>query len=149
TPLVNGTQYQVELRAVNAVGPGAASSFATGIAATTPSAPTISTVTPGNTTMQVAFTPGGNGGAAVTGYEYDLGGSGSWVTTGSMLGSFQISGLTNGTSYAVRVRAVNAQGNGTASSPVSGTPVTTPAQPSVTGVSRADRSLTLTVNEPD
>jgi hypothetical protein len=149
TPLVNGQQYQVELRAVNAVGAGAASSFATGIAATTPSAPTISTVTAGNTTLQVGFTPGGNGGDTISRYEYQLGGTGPWVNTGSMLGTLQIAGLTNGTSYAVTVRAVNGQGNGTASAPMSGTPVTTPAQPSITGVSRADRSLTLAVNEPD
>ncbi|MDX6204438.1 MAG: hypothetical protein QOF39_495, partial [Frankiales bacterium] len=148
TPLVNGTEYQVELRAVNGIGAGLASAFATGIAATAPSAPSISTVTAGPASLQVSFAAGSNGGAAITGYDYRLG-TGSWTSTGSLGNSFLVSGLTNGTSYDVEVRAVNAQGAGPASAPVPGTPVTTPAQPSITGVTRADRSLSLTVSEPD
>ncbi|MDX6244581.1 MAG: hypothetical protein QOE76_2304, partial [Frankiales bacterium] len=148
TPLVNGTEYQVELRAVNGVGAGLASAFATGIAATAPSAPSISTVTAGPASLQVSFAAGSNGGAAITGYDYRLG-TGSWTSTGSLGNSFLVPGLTNGTSYDVEVRAVNAQGAGPASAPVPGTPVTTPAQPSITGVTRADRSLSLTVSEPD
>jgi hypothetical protein len=146
TPLVNGTTYFVELRAVNGVGAGLASAVATGIAKTTPSAPAITGVTPGPSSLQVTFQPASNGGAAITGYQYRLGG-GSWIGTGTLGSTFLITGLTNGTAYAVSVRANNVQGNGAASDAVSGTPVTVPGQPTITGVVRADRTLTAAVTE--
>ena len=88
----NGTPYQVELRAVNSVGPGQASAVATGIAATTPTAPVISAVTPAAGSLQVSFTPASNGGAAITRYEYQLNG-GTWTDTGTLSSSFVVDGL--------------------------------------------------------
>jgi len=146
TALVNGTEYQVELRAVNAVGPGLASAFATGIAAAA-RPPDHSHVSPGPASLQVTFAAGSNGGSAITGYEYQLG-TGGWVNTGTLGGSFLISGLTNGTSYAVSVHALQRSGRRRCVRPGVGHPVTTPASRR----SRrhpADRSLSLTVSEPD
>jgi titin len=144
TALVNGTTYSVELRAVNAAGTGLASAVATGIAGLAPAPPTITAVTEGSRSLQVVFTPGANGGAQITGYEYQLN-SGGWVTTGTLGNRFTIIGLDNGTSYAVRVRATNSVDTGTESAPVSGTPSTTPAQPTITSVLRGDRVLTVAV----
>ncbi len=146
TPLVNGTTYYVELRAVNGVGVGQASATATGIASTTPAAPVISTVTPASSSLQVSFVPTSNGGAAITAYEYQLNG-GAWVDTGTLSDTFVIPGLTNGTPYDVSVRAVNSQGNGAASTPVTATPATVPSQPTITDVTRADQTLIATVQD--
>ena len=53
--------------------------------------------------------------------------------------------MTNGTPYDVRVRAVNDQGNGAASAPVTATPATVPGQPTISDVTRADQTLIATV----
>ena len=65
------------------------------------------------------------GNSPITGYQYQLG-NGSWVAfasapTGSPL-TATIAGLTNGTTYAVHVRAINAIGDGDASTAVNVTP---------------------------
>ncbi len=93
----------------------------------TPNQPTALTATAGNQQASVVFTPPtSNGGVAITNYEYQLDG-GSWVTLSpaSTATTIVITGLTNGTQYSIKVRAVNAQGSGTASDAV----VVTPAAP--------------------
>jgi surface protein len=93
-----------------------------------PSAPTITSATPGNGSAAVAFTaPTSNGGSAITDYEYRLDG-GAWVSVGSTSSPFTITGLTNGTSYQVELRAVNGVGPGPESVPVTVTPAV-PATP--------------------
>lgn len=70
-----------------------------------PGAPTAVNATPGDRSLTVTFTPGAANGADATWitYQYELNGNGSW---NAMPGSGVISGLSNGTSYTVRVRAV-------------------------------------------
>jgi len=93
---------------------------------TPPTAPAITTVTPGDRTLTVAFTPpASNGGGLITGYQYSLDDGGTWqapspaVTTSPLV----ITGLVNGTTYGVRIRAVNSAGAGSASTSASGRPV--------------------------
>ena len=75
--------------------------------------------TPGNAQVSVAFTaPAKTGGAAITDYEYQLDG-GSWVSANTTSSPVTISNLINGTSYSVKLRAVNSAGNGAASAAVS------------------------------
>ncbi|MEO5744867.1 MAG: fibronectin type III domain-containing protein, partial [Terracoccus sp.] len=148
TTLVNGTTYSVELRAVNAVGSGLASDLETGIAGTVPASPAITTIVAGSGSLQVGITPGANGGAQITLYEYRLD-SGGWTSTGTLGNTFTITGLTNGTPYQVRVRATNSWGIGADSAPLSGSPRSTPAQPTITTVIRGDRSLGVTVADAD
>jgi len=93
-------------------------------APTAPAAPSITSVTAGNATLSVAFTAGGDGGSAITNYEYSTNNGADWtarspVSTESPL---VITGLVNGTSYDVRIRAVNAVGSGAASNMTTGTP---------------------------
>ena len=132
TGLTNGTTYQVRLRAVNASGSGVQSAPLASTPMTTASAPAITSVTAGDTQLSVAFTaPASNGGSAITNYEYSTDGGTNW-TTGSPAATTSplvITGLTNGTTYQVKLRAVTAAGSGAASSPSSGMPLTVPGAP--------------------
>ncbi|MDB4882252.1 MAG: fibronectin type protein, partial [Gemmatimonadetes bacterium] len=154
TGLTNGTTYQVKVRAVNGSGVGTASAPLAGTPATTPTAPSISTVTQGNGQLTVAFAaPASTGGATITNYEYSTDNGTSWTTRGpASIGSpIVITGLTNGTTYQVKLRAVNGVGSGTASSPSSGTPRTVPGAPTslaaVGGITNAALTWTAPVSD--
>lgn len=129
TGLTNGTLYSVELRAVNTAGGGAASapeSATPAVPITTPTAPTITSIVAGNQKLTVNFSaPTSNGGAAITNYEHRFRGETLWTPRfpASALGPIEITGLTNGKSYEVEIRAANSAGSGDASAYVSGTPV--------------------------
>lgn len=98
-------------------------SFEIRTSAVPPEAPTITSVTPGNTQLTVNFAaPNRDGGAAITKYQYQVD-SGAWVDLPSATpGPFTIPGLTNGTTYQIKIRAVSSAGNGTASGQSPGTP---------------------------
>ena len=149
TPLSNGVTYYVELRAVNAIGAGTASAVASGIAQTSPSAPLVTKVAASNGALAVSFTAGSNGGAAITSYEYSINEGSDWVSTGTLGTSFVISGLSNGTSYPVQVRAVNSVGAGESSAAVAGKPVGLPGQAAIGGVVRSNQTLTASVSLTD
>lgn len=94
--------------------------------AAVPAAPTITAVT--NLDSQVTVTvnrPNRDGGSPITAYEYQLD-SGPWVNlplvNNDIPSPFTITGLTNGTTYQIKVRAVNAIGNGPASGAAPGNP---------------------------
>lgn len=147
TPLTGGVTYPVEIRAVNAAGPGAASAVASGITTTVPDTPTITSATGGDGTATVSFTTPANGGSAITAYEYRLD-SGSWVDTGSLSGNVVITGLSNSATYDISVRAVNSVGDGAASSPASVAVRTTPDAPTLSDVAPGDAILTATFAAP-
>ncbi len=138
TGLTNGQSYEVRIIAVNAVGTGELSNMVLATPATTPSAPTITSITPGNQQLTVNFTvPTSDGGSTITNYEYSTNGGTSFTpfspedTTSPVI----ITGLTNGTSYSVRIRAVNSINPGAQSNAVSATPAGVPNPPtSLTGV---------------
>ena len=109
----------------------AATSSAFNVIATS-NAPTITSVTPGNTQLSVAFTaPTSDGGSAISNYKYSTNGT-TFVacspaqTTSPIL----ITGLTNGLSYPIQILAVNAAGDGLVSNTVSGIPAA-PAIPTI------------------
>ena len=86
---------------------------------TTSNAPTALVATAGDGQVSVAFTaPTNNGGAAITDYEYQLDG-GDWTTAITTSSPVVITGLTNGNSYSIKLRAVNSAGNGAESASVS------------------------------
>ena len=87
--------------------------------ATTANAPTALVATAGDGQVSIAFTaPSTDGGAAITDYEYQLDG-GAWTSSGKTSSPVVITGLTNGTSYNIKLRAVNSAGNGAESAAVS------------------------------
>ena len=88
-----------------------------GTPATVPLVPQNLRLTAGNGEVTLAWdAPSSNGGNVITDYEYSYraGSSGSWsswTSAGSDL-SETVTGLTNGTAYEFRVRAVNGVGDG-------------------------------------
>ena len=125
-------------------------------AQSTPAAPTIDSVTPGDTNLTVVWTaPAGETG--ITAYdvrhiktEEDESIDANWTvvdnawTTGDL--EYTITMLANGTQYDVQVRAVNSNGDGT----WSGTTVGTPALPAPTidSVRADDRALYVSWSAP-
>jgi hypothetical protein len=82
--------------------------------ATVPSAPLITGIIPNDGELRVSFNPPPGD---VTGYEYTLDGGQTWIPTSPAIpGSpMVISGLNNGQSYPVQLRAFNDNGTGDAS----------------------------------
>lgn len=149
--LTNGTAYSITLSAINSVGDGTVSTGVSGTPqASAPGAPTISGITAADQSLSVAFAPPGNdGGSSITNYEYSINGS-TWVTPSPAATSspIVISGLTNGTSYPVRVRAVNSSGSGAASNSVSASPANSPGAPTILSVTADDASLIVSFTAP-
>jgi len=147
--LVNGNSYSLILRAVNRAGSSDSSVTVSLAPIGPPDAPRINTLTPGNGTLEVAFTDGATSGSPITGYEYTLDQGVTWVTAvGATSSPFTISGLNNGTIYTVQVRAVNAQGSGTSSDPVISKPYTVPGAPVITDVVVAGNEATVEYTTP-
>ena len=150
--LTNGTSYQIKLLAINSLGDGSASIAVSGTPLTTSSAPTITSITASSGALSLAFTaPTSNGGAPISNYKYSLDNGATWITRSpaSTSSPLAITGLTNGTSYQVKLLAVNSQGDGAASSAATGTPVapspTTSAAPATTAASLTAPAATLAV----
>jgi hypothetical protein len=105
-------------------------------AASNAGAPSITGVSGGNASLSVTFNPPANdGGSPITGYEYSLDGSSTWVSVvlpDPAVNAFTISSLSNATTYAVRLRAVNSIGPSSASSPSNGTTFAVPGAPTAT-----------------
>jgi len=85
---------------------------------------------PGNGEVTLSWTaPASDGGSAITKFEVNRTGAETWVTATS---PYTFTGLTNGTSYTFRVRAVNAIGNGSTATinmaPGTATPIGTAAE---------------------
>ena len=113
TGLMNGTRYTFQVRAVNASGPGPAA-VVTGTPVTTPGVPQQLKGVPGDGQVTLTWeAPSSDGGAAITGYQYELDKSGTWRDAALDLEE-AVPGLTDGQAYAFAVRAVNAIGDGPA-----------------------------------
>ena len=150
TGLSNGTTYTFYVRAVNAEGPGAESNQVTATPATAPAAPTALTATAGHTQVTLRWTPGEDGGSALTGHQYRQGGTGATWTAipnsaaeGANATSYTVTGLSNGTTYTFYVRAVNAEGPGAESNQVTATPATAPAAPTALTATAGHTQVTL------
>ena len=151
--LTNSTLASIRLRAVNVAGAGTASAAVTVTPVptpVTPAAPTDLAATPGDGSVSITFTLGADGGSAITNHEYSFDGGLNWtafspaVTTGAAT----FTGLTNGTTYEVVLRAVNAVGNGDASEAVTLAPRTVPDAPTALLASAGDGEVTIVFTEP-
>jgi hypothetical protein len=110
------------------------------IAILLPNAPTSLSATAGNTQIVLSWTAPTNTSISDYTVEYTpSGGSAATVDTGSMATSYTLTGLTNGTAYTVRVRAVSAAGNGNYSTAETGTPsVSVPGVPTSASLRNED-----------
>jgi len=99
-------------------------SLAAVLVAQKPAAPSIDSISATSTQLSVNFTAGSNNGSAITNYEYSLNNGSTWTTRSPIATTSPliITGLTNGTSYPIRLRAINAAGSGDSSTAVSATP---------------------------
>ena len=159
TDLTNGTAYQFKVRAVNGVGDGAESPASDAVTpATTPPAPGKPTATAGDASVTLSWSSNGNGGSAITSWEYDQnegggGFNGNWTaipSSGASTTSYTVGSLTNGTAYQFKVRAVNDIGNG-AESPASdaATPSVAPDKPAAPSVTSEDSAIRYSWTAPD
>ena len=150
--LTNGDEYAVRIIAITSAGDGSPSNEAKDTPRTIPDAPTISSVTEGDRKLTVIWSaPSEDGGADVTGYKVqwkDNSVTTDWdaqtgVTEVSESGlTREITGLTNGTTYDVRVRADNGETSDAYNWDVDdGTPR---PEPSIDSISVADSTITQT-----
>ena len=116
--LTNGTEYTFKVRAVNSAGSGAeASRTATPTSASSvPTAPRNFTASPGFERVILDWdAPMSNGGSGILRYEVSKNNGADWTSAG-LYTRYEFTGLTNGTEYTFKVRAVNAVGPGEAAS---------------------------------
>jgi titin len=137
TGLTTGTAYTFSVQAISDGGTGPAASSNTVTPAGVPGAVPVTSATPGDGRVTVAWdstTP--TNGAPISGYRVEASSDGFATATGvTVPGSATagtLTGLTNGTSYSVRVSASNAIGSGPASATAAVTPRGAPGAPSVT-----------------
>ena len=100
-------------------------------------APTIDSITATNGQLAIYFTPGAPRGSTTSNYQYSAN-NGAWTNrpTGTTASPITLTGLTNGTGYTIRLRAVTNAGNSDTSTAMTETPTAV----SVTG----DSTLVLT-----
>jgi len=132
TGLTNGQSYSIKIRAVNQNGDGTPSNTVTATPHTVPDAPTnISASYNGSGSVSISFTAGSNGGDTITNYQYsiDNGSTFSPLSPSDAISPVIITGLTNGETYVIELKAVNSAGAGIASSSVEYTASGTPDAP--------------------
>ena len=148
--LSNGTSYTFTVTATNVIGEGPASTPSTPVTlATVPAEPTATTAFRGNQQVAVSWTPpASDGGAAITGYRViSYPGGVTAATTGPA--NATVNGLTNGTSYTFTVAAINAIGEGPASSPSAPvTPATVPDAPTSVASIRGNAQAVVSWTPP-
>jgi titin len=144
--LTNGTTYTVKMSAMNTMGTSAYSTVSSSVVPkTVPSAPAVTSVTPGNQQVVVEYTVSeSNGGAEITQYKYRLNGGSAVALDGSGSSPFTISGLTNGTSYTLTMTAINAAGESAPSASSSAfIPSTVPSTPLIQSITASNQSISV------
>lgn len=123
-----------------------------------PSAPTITSLTPGVRRIDVVSTLGGAGSSAIKDVEYlltfemekDFGQESSgWKPTGQTTGSFPILNLEPGVNFTVQVRAVNDSGPGAPSGKSTAKPYTIPGAPVALVATAGNASASLVWDPPE
>lgn len=134
TGLANGTAYKFRVKATNSAGDSAYSALSVELVPSgPPTAPTIDSLTRSDGSLSVAFS-GATSSAPITDYEYSLDNGANWISSGYTSSPLVISGLTNGESYSIVLRTVNAIGSSAASSAATAIPFAVPGAPTITAV---------------
>jgi hypothetical protein len=152
TGLTSGTEYFVSIRAINSVGSGLVSNDVAGTPSDVPTPPTITSITSvSDKALTVAFTaPTYDGTNTITNYQYSLDGNLSWVSIdpADAISPITITGLANGVSYSVTIRALTSVASGEPSNAVVGIPATFPDAPSIFSIGPSNNALIISVTPP-
>lgn len=151
TGLTNGTAYIFRIAATNSIGTSLWSTSSASVSpASVPAAPTLGTLTPGAANVALSWTaPSNTGGFAITDYtiEYSSNSGSTWTAfahTASSATSITVNGLTNGTSYVFRIKAVTSIGTGAASATSAAQLVAAaPGQPNAPSVANGNTQATV------
>ncbi len=133
--LTNGTSYTFTVTASNAFGSATSSPSSAVTPAGVPATPSAPTPTAGNGQVSLSWTAPSNNGSAITDYlvyySTSSGGSYTLFSDGTSTGTTAtVTGLSNGTAYYFKIRAVNDVGNSDYSSAsTASTPVAPPYFP--------------------
>lgn len=118
--------------------------------ASTPSAPSITSVSPATTTASVAFTADDSGGSSITRIEFALDDTTTVDdSTANVSSPATLSGLTMSTDYTLYMRAVNAQGPGPWSAPISFRTQGRPGTPVITGITPDETTASVAFTADD
>ena len=146
--LDNDTTYVGQLRAVNGEVTGPASDEAEATPHAKPGAPAGLAAKAGDGLVTLSWTDPAN--THITGYEYDRSpGDDGWTLitgSGASTTTAKVTGLTNGTAYTIRLRAVTAGHKGTETAGVSATPQKTPPKPTIDSIVPGEGKVILTVS---
>lgn len=115
---------------------------------TVPAKPTGLLAVVADSSVYITFTAGSDGGSPITDYEYSLDG-GAFISLGVTGSPVIINGLTNGWTYSIVLRAVNAVGAGAPSDLLSATPGTVPTYPYNLVSTPADGEVQISFSGPD
>jgi len=112
---------------------------------TTAEPPTSLSVTSGNGSATITFTAGADGLSAITNYEYSDDSGATWtaLSPADPTSPITVSGLTNGVSATLTLRAVNGAGSGSASASVTVTAAAPPGAPTVTAIDWDDTTASI------
>ena len=146
------TKYDVRVRHTNAKGTSGYGTKSVTTTAVGPHTPAL-TITRGNTQLSLSWSlPTSDGGSALSGYDIDYRkkGAESWTNVAhtGLTRTKTITGLTNGVTYEVRVRAKNEANKTSAYDTEEATPANNPSAPTLS-TSTDDGSITVTYNAPD
>ena len=145
--LVNGTQYNVRVAAVTAMGKGAWATFAATAPGRAPSSPISLVATPGDGQVVISWSAStDNGGYPITSYTVTQGASSATITLPASL-TYTKTGLTNGTTVCFNVSATNARGT-SAINYACTTPFAPASSPQNVLATRGNRQVSLTWTAP-
>ena len=100
-----------------------------------PGIPTDFVAEQGDGSLKLSWqAPADTGSSALIDYEVSLDGGFSFTSTGGTATTYEVTGLTNGTTYSVQVRAVNSERTGEATDSIDITPAASNAFSAYTGV---------------
>ena len=125
TGLTNGVNYSFRVAGTNASGTGTWSAVRDATPKGPPPAPTALIATAKASSAEIAFTnPESDGGSAILNYEYTLNDGSTWIALSPLDATTPVTipGLTDGVTYAIKLRAISALGAGTPSQAVSVVP---------------------------
>ena len=154
TGLTLGTSYTFTLVSSNGYGNSLTTSPSNSITTTSiPQAPTIGTLSNASgapyeptVTSSLTFTAGATGGKTITNYKYSTDGTTYTALSPSQTTSpLSISGLTSGSSNTISIKAVNSNGDSTASSASNSVTVSTIPQAPTIGTASITNATTISI----